>query len=97
MITEITMWKAEGFSEPFKTKELAEHNLAIRNLADNIERMTSLGEDDAWNLAAQLKEEFCMIPRSKAPVDLLTEFVETTQLYMNPESTILLEHIKNAY
>lgn len=97
MITEITMWQVEGFSEPFPTKEIAELNLATRNLADWLEARSPISEDDAWNLATKLKEEFCMIPRSKAPVDLLTEFVETTQLYMNSESTILLEHIKNVY
>jgi hypothetical protein len=96
-ITQVTVWKVEGFSGTFNTKEEAEQAAVTRDLADNIEKMSDLSEDDAWNLASQLKAEFCMIPRSKTPDDLLTEFVERTQLYMNPETKLLLENLKNAY
>lgn len=96
-ITPVTMWKVEGFSELFPSEKVANENLATRDLAELIEKHSELDEDDSWNLATVLRSEFSLVPKSKTPSELLKEFTEATQLYMNPESATLVEYIQDAY
>ena len=94
-ITPVTVWQVEGFSKLFSTEAEAKNNLLTRGLADNIQRQSMLSEDDSWNLAVQLREEFLMVPKHALISECLNQSDPTGCAVGQLQSFV--EHLQNAY
>lgn len=94
-ITPVTVWQVEGFSKLFSTEAEAKDNLLTRDLADNIQRQSTLSEDDAWNLAVQLRAEYLMVPKHALISECLNQSDSLECTVGQLQSFV--EYLQNAY